>query len=211
MNYFFLISYTLIFFLGLEPQSLCKADDSPGFFVKIAKNVPRLGRRSDKPFTRRFFRNYKIIPRIGRSVEELPKSDSLNNWLDTPFTVHMEKRLHYSPASRFVDQDLSLLQPVNAATLKELIDSHTIARENVKFIHWKDFDRALQMDPELFGKISSIGRTPDQHLKDNLSKENFTPVLKNMMDSDGTDFVLYTQGENDQGVYAPEFLRYNIM
>ncbi|XP_061402297.1 uncharacterized protein LOC133338128 [Musca vetustissima] len=206
MNYFFMISYLLILFLGLGTKTACNANDSPGFFVKIAKNVPRLGRRSDKLFT--FLKNYKAIPRIGRSSEGETTTTSFTNWLDTQFHMKMEKRIPHNS----IDKDLTLVQPVNTVTLKELIDTHAIVGENVRFIHWKDFDRALQSDSELFGKISSIGRKPDQHLKEDLTKEQFTPIVKNLMDTDGTDFLLYTQGEqHGPGHYAPEFLRYNMM
>ncbi|XP_073811686.1 uncharacterized protein [Musca autumnalis] len=211
MNYFLLISYALILYFGLETRTLSKADDSPGFFVKIAKNVPRLGRRSDRIFSPGFWRTYKAIPRIGRNAERVASANSLTNWLETPFMVKIAKRFPPSSlSSTFADKDLTLVQPVNTATLKELIDTQTIVKENVKFIHWKDFDKALQMDSELFGKISSIGRKPDEHLKEDFSQDNFTPIIKNMVDTDGTDFVLYSQ-DQERGFYAPEFVRYNIM
>lgn len=43
----------------------CQCNESPGFFLKITKNVPRLGRRSDSYF----LKNMKTIPRIGRRAD----------------------------------------------------------------------------------------------------------------------------------------------
>jgi len=43
--------------------AVSQGDDSPGFFLKITKNVPRLGKRGES-FT---MKNLKTIPRIGRS------------------------------------------------------------------------------------------------------------------------------------------------
>lgn len=81
-RHFLLFSYALILFWCLASKSTCKADDSPGFFVKISKNVPRLGRRSDKTFGRGFLNNYKVIPRIGRSFDSVSMTKvNLNNIL----------------------------------------------------------------------------------------------------------------------------------
>lgn len=54
-----------IFFWVSVFRAATEADEIPGFFLKIAKNVPRVGRRSDAYF----MKNYKTIPRIGRSVD----------------------------------------------------------------------------------------------------------------------------------------------
>lgn len=44
-------------------------EDSPGFFLKVSKNVPRLGRRSNtlSDFENFFLKASKSVPRIGRS------------------------------------------------------------------------------------------------------------------------------------------------
>lgn len=43
--------------------------ETPGFFLKVAKNVPRLGRRSHSlsDFENFFLKTSKSVPRIGRS------------------------------------------------------------------------------------------------------------------------------------------------
>lgn len=110
-----------------------------------------------------------------------------------------------------MENDLSVVQPVDSNTLKQLIDKHAIPRESVKFVHWKDFDRALQFDSELYGKVSSLGRRPDQSLKEDIVEGSYEPHVGNMVDTDGTNIVLYNQGEYPKGLYAPEFLRYNYI
>lgn len=44
------------------------ADETPGFFLKVTKNVPRLGRRSQpvNEFENFFLKASKTVPRIGR-------------------------------------------------------------------------------------------------------------------------------------------------
>lgn len=43
--------------------------ETPGFFLKVTKNVPRLGRRSQSlsDFDNFFLKTSKSVPRIGRS------------------------------------------------------------------------------------------------------------------------------------------------
>lgn len=40
------------------------ADETPGFFIKLSKSVPRIGRRGD--FENFFLKQSKSVPRIGR-------------------------------------------------------------------------------------------------------------------------------------------------
>lgn len=105
--------------------------------------------------------------------------------------------------------ELSVVQPVNSNTLRELLNKNAIPRDNVKFVHWKDFDRALQLDTDLYGKVSSLGLKPDQLLKQDIVGSNFVPLMENAVDADGTDFALYTRDGGLEGPYASDFLRYN--
>lgn len=48
----------------------CATEESPGFFLKVSKNIPRLGRRAASPlsdYDSFFLKSSKIVPRIGRS------------------------------------------------------------------------------------------------------------------------------------------------
>lgn len=55
------INLVLVVWLGSA------TDESPGFFLKVAKNVPRLGRRSNNEYDNFFLKASKSVPRIGRS------------------------------------------------------------------------------------------------------------------------------------------------
>lgn len=48
-------------------------DESPGFFLKVTKNVPRLGRRSQSinEFENFFLKASKTVPRIGRRDDKV--------------------------------------------------------------------------------------------------------------------------------------------
>ncbi|XP_037941216.1 uncharacterized protein LOC119674162 [Teleopsis dalmanni] len=184
-------------------------DDSPGFFLKtISKNIPRLGRRSDKEFESSFFKNMKSIPRIGRAATTTSKSDlnDLIAWFSNDLPI-LNKRMLLNPAAvAAADREYSVVQPVNSNTLIELIDKDAIPSDNVKFVHWKDFDRALQFDMDLYEKVFSLGRRPDQRLKQDLSIGSYIPLLSNT-NNVNDDYMLYNRGGS--GVFDRDILRYN--
>ncbi|XP_073811685.1 uncharacterized protein [Musca autumnalis] len=207
MRCILLVVYTLILCLVI-----CLAEDSPGFFLKITKNVPRLGRRADKTFEHGLWGNYKSVPRMGRSVSSDTEFNAISNWLQQGVsTKSVSKRVLLSPHLSLLasENELSVVQPVNSNTLRELLNKNAIPRDNVKFVHWKDFDRALQLDAELYGKVSSLGLKPDQLLKQDISVGNYVPLMENAVDVDGTDYALYSRGGGFEGPYASDFLRYN--
>lgn len=59
-----LIKEVFIFFV--TTLTLVSANDSPGFFLKVTKNVPRIGRRSGNEYENFFIKASKSVPRIGR-------------------------------------------------------------------------------------------------------------------------------------------------
>lgn len=108
------------------------------------------------------------------------------------------------------ERELSVVQPVNSNTLIELLDKDAISGDNVKFVHWKDFDRALQLDMDLYGKVFSLGRRPDQRLKQDLSMGNYIPLFsRGPGDDDGTDFMLYNRAGDFGNSFNSDNLRYN--
>ncbi|XP_054740154.1 uncharacterized protein LOC129245790 [Anastrepha obliqua] len=178
----------------------CQGNESPGFFLKITKNVPRLGRRSDSYF----LKNMKAIPRIGRRDDET---------LSATISPSLSKRLvlNAAAAAAAAEREYSLVQPVTSNTLIELLNKNAIATDKIKFVHWKDFDHALQMDTELYGKLISLGRKPDQRLKEDLNVDmtsGITPLLSN---SNNDDYIFYNRDAEE--MYAPkyggDFVRYN--
>lgn len=65
-----LIKFTvLLMLIAIINGSGINNSESPGFFLKVTKNVPRLGRRSSgiSDFENFFVKTSKGVPRIGRS------------------------------------------------------------------------------------------------------------------------------------------------
>lgn len=61
--------------------------ETPGFFLKVSKNIPRLGRRSQNTlsdFENFFLKTSKSVPRIGRSgpVNTVIFNELMNNFLE---------------------------------------------------------------------------------------------------------------------------------
>lgn len=90
------------------------------------------------------------------------------------------------------ERELAVVQPVNSNTLLELLEKDAIANENIKFVHWKDFDLALQLDGDLYDKVSSLGRRPDQSLKQDLTLGGYVPIISsNALDNSNRDYRFY--------------------
>ncbi|KAH8320649.1 hypothetical protein KR067_006457 [Drosophila pandora] len=218
-------SLTILALLILLPLvAITRADDSPGFFLKITKNVPRLGKRGES-FA---MKNLKTIPRIGRSEQvSLPEKLSvlrlkpglqsgvtpLMAWLWDLDVAPIKRRLPSGEEGGGKEQELNVVQPVNSNTLMELLDNNAIPSEQVKFVHWRDFDRALQTDLDLYAKVIQLGRRPDHRLKQTLSLGSFVPIFGEdgdqnsafMMYNNNDDRDLYGGGSR----YGGNFLKYN--
>lgn len=73
--------------------------------------------------------------------------------------------------------EYNMVQPVDSVTLIELLRHDALPPQSVRFVHWKDFDVALQRDSDLYSKVISLGRAPDVDLRANLNlnkyRENF--------------------------------------
>ncbi|KAH8327066.1 hypothetical protein KR074_001538 [Drosophila pseudoananassae] len=197
--------YALLILLPLV--AIVRADDSPGFFLKITKNVPRLGKRGES-FA---MKNLKTIPRIGRS--EQSGVTPLMAWLWDIDVSPIKRRLKSGEESSGKEQELNVVQPVNSNTLIELLDNNAIPSEQVKFVHWRDFDRALQTDLDLYAKVIQLGRRPDHRLKQSLNLGSFVPIFGEdgdqnsafMMYNNNDDRDLYGGGSR----YGGNFLKYN--
>lgn len=112
-----------------------------------------------------------------------------------------------------MERELNVVQPVNSNTLLELIDRNAIPSEQVKFVHWKDFDRALQADVELYAKLMHLGRNPDQRLKQDISMGSYIPIFESGNEHND-DFMLYSN-KDDRDLYGSRydrnFLQYNAL
>lgn len=78
----------------------------------------------------------------------------------------MKRRLRPATSDVF---EYNMVQPIDSVTLIELLRHDALPPQSVRFVHWKDFDLALQKDPELYEKVISLGRSPDVDLKENLN------------------------------------------
>ncbi|EDW60063.1 uncharacterized protein ETH [Drosophila virilis] len=205
-----ILLYAVLLLAGL--WSSAHADESPGFFLKITKNVPRLGKRSEGfPM-----KNIKTIPRIGRSDPQASVTPLLA-WLwdmdmDMAQPQLSKRRLPNNVGAGHVEHELNVVQPVNSNTLLELLDRNAIPSEHVKFVHWKDFDRALQADTELYDKVIHLGRDPDQRLKQDLNFNSYIPIFGSD-DGLGNNFMLYNTDDSDlygsNNRYNRNFMEYN--
>uniref|UniRef100_A0A1B0GG67 Uncharacterized protein n=1 Tax=Glossina morsitans morsitans TaxID=37546 RepID=A0A1B0GG67_GLOMM len=155
----------------LSLYCVSNADESPGFFLKIPKNIPRLGRRSA----------------LGSKQEN--SVSTLNDWF---ISSASRKRALFNAPLLVPERELAVVQPVNSNTLLELLEKDAIANENIKFVHWKDFDLALQLDGDLYDKVSSLGRRPDQSLKQDLTLGGYVPIISsNALDNSNRDYRFY--------------------
>lgn len=68
-KYIALCVFLIVIDYGQCNNSNTISTETPGFFLKVTKNVPRLGRRSHtlSDFENFFLKTSKSVPRIGRS------------------------------------------------------------------------------------------------------------------------------------------------
>lgn len=161
-------------------STVSKPEEIPGFFLKIQRNVPRLGRRSDPslfsiPPNKRFTyyvslftmfksQNFNFITFQGE--------EGFSPWfrdIIKPTNI-MKRRLRPATSDAF---EYNMIQPIDSVTLIELLQHNALSPPSVKFVHWRDFDLALQRDSELYSKLISLGKFPDLELKENLKFNKF--------------------------------------
>lgn len=74
--------------------------ETPGFFLKVTKNVPRLGRRSQSlsDFENFFLKTSKSVPRIGRSdgnVSTPVSVSTMSNHIDLIFLAKLCEKFNF--------------------------------------------------------------------------------------------------------------------
>ncbi|KAF7382112.1 ecdysis triggering hormone preproprotein [Vespula maculifrons] len=78
-------------------QYSVEADEVPAFFLKIAKNIPRVGRSGDK-FDDFFLNSPKNIPETGKHDNNLKSSESWQSHENSEsFAKPIKRRIDYSP------------------------------------------------------------------------------------------------------------------
>ncbi|XP_031630471.1 uncharacterized protein LOC116345341 [Contarinia nasturtii] len=134
------------------------SSETPGFFLKVTKNVPRLGRRSHQlsDFENFFLKTSKSVPRIGRSDNNMEG---------------MDKRdvKHYNS-----------VQPFDSKSLHHLLATEDVNENDIKFISWDSFDLALENDEGLFSKLLSLANDELSMpmLAQKLVQDTFVPLPK---------------------------------
>lgn len=168
------------------------ADDSPGFFLKVSKNVPRIGRRSGSEFENFFLKQSKSVPRIGRRgyVDSSNPEETVGSWYQR--YVQPGKRMSELDTENFI-RNYNLVQPFDIkVVLQSILSNDEKQQSKLKFVSWDDFDQALQSDTQLFVKLSSIARDKEiEELKKILQEEKEAQISLGLMNG---------------GVGAPQFI-----
>ncbi|KAL2713349.1 ecdysis triggering hormone preproprotein [Vespula squamosa] len=93
---FFHVILGSIVILSVSQYSV-EADEVPAFFLKIAKNIPRVGRSGDK-FDDLLLNSPKNIPGRGRHGDNVKSSESWQSHEDfESFAKPIKRRIDYSP------------------------------------------------------------------------------------------------------------------
>ncbi|CAD7077963.1 unnamed protein product [Hermetia illucens] len=145
----------LAIFHALAMQS----EGSPGFFLKITKNIPRLGRSAPSSSLEKYIlKAAKNIPRIGRRdyyVDPNLSEDTTKSWYDQIMmpSKKMSDNFNVNHLNNY-----HLIQPLDANTIYDVLTRDMLNSHRFRFVSWKDFDRALEQDDELYDKLLSIGK-----------------------------------------------------
>lgn len=169
-------------------------NESPGFFLKVTKNVPRLGRRAHSlsDFENFFLKTSKSVPRIGRSDNQVRDRDR--------FTFGQRLACNIRNLNKFAELPklYSSIQPFDSKSLHHLLASDAITENDIKFISWDDFDAALENDDGLFEKLLSLANDEQSMpmLARKLSQDSFTALDSD--DSADKYFYRISRGGNDK-------------
>lgn len=123
----------------LAETSADEDEANPGFYLKVAKNVPRLGRRSGN----------SLVPDATSNDERLP------NWFERIVTTSKRDQHGSRGAAAYrkvMPFDPNLLLDLASSTG----DGH--GADDLKFVSWRDFDIALESDTELFAKLAQLAK-----------------------------------------------------
>ncbi|XP_049542166.1 uncharacterized protein LOC125955214 isoform X2 [Anopheles darlingi] len=145
------------------------ATESPGFFIKLSKSVPRIGRRGD--LENFFLKQSKSVPRIGRRAggymlhRDAPISQQ--DW----FERYMKTVKRPAPGGQSMGLDdagksYKKIRPLDLNHIIDILSDDLFFGSDLKFISWEVLDEALEEDPELLQKLSSLARDKEvQQLK----------------------------------------------
>ncbi|XP_021698718.1 uncharacterized protein LOC5572299 [Aedes aegypti] len=182
--------------------TLAVADETPGFFIKLSKSVPRIGRRGD--FENFFLKQSKSVPRIGRRsglfTEHSPAQDN-SNWFER--FMRPAKRPISTPQTEN-GKLYSKVRPLDLHHIIDILSDDLFFGSDLKFISWDVLDEALEEDPELMGKLSALARDKEVHQLKQLLTENkdelvqYVPLESGTSDMHSNKAYIYRTDRDEQ-------------
>lgn len=159
----------LFFLIGALVLSTWASEiENPGFFLKVSKNVPRIGRRSEgQSEFNMMYMNPKNIPpphRRSQLVRILLQIIFLIAWLDIHVSLQNWPNSENSWIRKIrndnaAPQAYNYVQPFDMQFLFNLLANDSDFDEsNLKFISWEDFDKAIESDTQLLKKLYELGK-----------------------------------------------------
>uniref|UniRef100_A0A182Q574 Origin recognition complex subunit 4 n=1 Tax=Anopheles farauti TaxID=69004 RepID=A0A182Q574_9DIPT len=188
----------LLLLIGL----ICCAfgNESPGFFIKLSKSVPRIGRRGD--LENFFLKQSKSVPRIGRRaggfhMEASPTEESGASW----FERYMKTSKRPTGGGPLVPDDMGKsykkIRPLDLNHIIDILSDDLFFGSDLKFISWEVLDEALEEDPELLQKLGSLARDKEvQQLKKMLGEHGdeliqYVPIDRNELSAASSRAYMY--------------------
>ncbi|KXJ82660.1 hypothetical protein RP20_CCG012465 [Aedes albopictus] len=200
-------------FLLLVALSVAAADETPGFFIKLSKSVPRIGRRGD--FENFFLKQSKSVPRIGRrsglfTEHSAPQDNS--NWFER-FMRPAKRPLSSPPTDN--GKLYNKVRPLDLHHIIDILSDDLFFGSDLKFISWDVLDQALEEDPELMGKLSALARDKEVHQLKQLLTENKEELVQYVPLESGTSdihsnkaYIYRTDRDNQNAELNKEKLEY---
>ncbi|XP_053664347.1 uncharacterized protein LOC128713511 [Anopheles marshallii] len=179
--------------------------ESPGFFIKLSKSVPRIGRRGD--LENFFLKQSKSVPRIGRRaggfhMEASTPDENGSSWFER--YIKTSKR---PTAGSLVPDDVGKsykkIRPLDLNHIIDILSDDLFFGSDLKFISWEVLDEALEEDPELLQKLGSLARDKEvQQLKKMLGEHGeelvqYVPLDRNEINAASSRAYMYRLDRSD--------------
>ena len=173
--------------------------ENPGFFLKVSKNVPRIGRRSEgQPEFNMMYMSPKNIgqahlrnPLVSEKVSKFPMGIICHGHLcfqSSP--THENSWIRRIRNDNVASQAYNFVQPFDMQFLFNLIANESeFDQSNLKFISWEDFDKAIESDTQLLKKLYELGKEHRAEQFHEIREEE--PLIQTMGPSNGYDHVYY--------------------
>uniref|UniRef100_A0A8W7PGD7 Ecdysis-triggering hormone n=1 Tax=Anopheles coluzzii TaxID=1518534 RepID=A0A8W7PGD7_ANOCL len=181
--------------------------ESPGFFIKLSKSVPRIGRRGD--LENFFLKQSKSVPRIGRRAggfhmaAAAPQEAHGSSW----FERYMKTAKRPNGGGSLVPDDLGKsykkIRPLDLNHIIDILSDDLFFGSDLKFISWEVLDEALEEDPELLQKLASLARDKEvQQLKKLLGEQDdelvkYVPIDRNEINGASSRAYMYRLDRTD--------------